>query len=153
MRQLSHYTRTFALALVLGGLGSLGPASVMAQAPAQAQAAQKSKVVFQVSDGESRKWELALNNVKNVIKDLGKDNIEVEIVAYGPGIDMFKFESPVASRIDEVVKMGAHVVICENTMRAQKITKSDMLDNLGYVEAGVTQLIRRQQQGYAYIRP
>ncbi|MES2040678.1 MAG: DsrE family protein [Pseudomonadota bacterium] len=153
MRQLSHYTRTFALALVLGGLGSLGPASVMAQAPAKAQAAQKSKVVFQVSDGESRKWELALNNVRNVIKDLGKDNIEVEIVAYGPGIDMFKFESPVASRIDEVIKMGAHVVICENTMRAQKITKSDMLDNLGYVEAGVTQLIRRQQQGYAYIRP
>ncbi|MFZ6776019.1 DsrE family protein [Undibacterium sp. Ji83W] len=149
MKQLSHYTRTFALALVLGVLGSLGPASVMAQAPA----AQKSKVVFQVSDGESRKWELALNNVRNVIKDLGKDNIEVEIVAYGPGIDMFKFESPVASRIDEVIKMGAHVVICENTMRAQKITKSDMLDNLGYVEAGVTQLIRRQQQGYAYIRP
>ncbi|MFZ6640846.1 DsrE family protein [Undibacterium sp. TC4M20W] len=154
MRQFSHYACTLgaALSLLISGLG---PASVMAQtsAPAKAQATQKSKVVFQVSDGESRKWELALNNVKNVIKDLGKDNVEVEIVAYGPGIDMFKFETPVASRIDEVMKLGAHVVICENTMRAQKISKSDMLDNLDYVEAGVSQLIKRQQQGYAYIRP
>ncbi|MFZ6735675.1 DsrE family protein [Undibacterium sp. Ji42W] len=153
MRQFSHYARTLVAALALL-ISSLGPASVMAQTSAPAKAlAQKSKVVFQVSDGETRKWELALNNVKNVIKDLGKDNIEVEIVAYGPGIDMFKFESPLASRIEEVMKLGAHIVICENTMRAQKITKSDMLDNLDYVEAGVSQLIRRQQQGYAYIKP
>ncbi|WP_232063037.1 DsrE family protein [Undibacterium sp. KW1] len=154
MNQFSNYGRNVAAVLVLL-VSSLGQASVMAQtpAPAKAQATQKSKVVFQVSDGESRKWELALNNVKNVIKDLGKENVEVEIVAYGPGIDMFKFETPVASRIEEVMKLGAHVVICENTMRAQKISKSDMLDNLDYVEAGVSQLIRRQQQGYAYIRP
>ncbi|PXX37849.1 DsrE family protein [Undibacterium pigrum] len=147
MRQLS---RALMMTLLLG---SLAPASVMAQQQTKAQTVQKSRVVFQVSDGDSKKWDLALNNVRNVIKDMGKDNIEVEIVAYGPGIDMFKFESPAASRIDEVIKLGAHVVICENTMRAQKITKADMLDNLEYVEAGVSQLIKRQQQGYAYIRP
>lgn len=147
MRQLS---RALMMTLLLGGLV---PASVMAQQQTKAQTVQKSRVVFQVSDGDSKKWDLALNNVRNVIKDMGKDNIEVEIVAYGPGIDMFKFESPAASRIDEVIKLGAHVVICENTMRAQKITKADMLDNLEYVEAGVSQLIKRQQQGYAYIRP
>ncbi|MBC3909354.1 DsrE family protein [Undibacterium umbellatum] len=150
MRQLFHISRNLTLAVLLGGLAH---ASVMAQQQTKVQAAQKSKVVFQVSDGESKKWELALHNVRNVINDMGKDNIEVEIVAYGPGIDMFKFESPAASRIDEIIKMGVRVVICENTMRALKITKADMLDNLAYVDAGVSQLIKRQQQGYAYIRP
>lgn len=150
MRLISRYGRLLAVALVLNGMVHAG---VLAQQDTKAQAVKKSKVVFQVSDGDSKKWDLTLNNVKNVIKDMGKDNIDVEIVAYGPGIDMFKFESPAASRIEEVLKLGAQVMICENTMRAQKISKSDMLDNLGYVEAGVSQLIKRQQQGYAYIRP
>ncbi|MFZ6756931.1 DsrE family protein [Undibacterium sp. Ji50W] len=150
MRLISYYGRLLALALVLNGMVHV---SALAQQDAGTQAVKKSKVVFQVSDGDSKKWDLTLNNVKNVIKDMGRDNIEVEIVAYGPGIDMFKFESQAASRIDEVLKLGAQVMICENTMRAQKITKADMLDNLGYVEAGVSQLIKRQQQGYAYIRP
>ncbi|MFZ6766544.1 DsrE family protein [Undibacterium sp. Di26W] len=150
MRLISYYGRLLAAALVLNGMVH---GSVLAQQDAGTHAVKKSKVVFQVSDGDSKKWDLTLNNVKNVIKDMGRDNIEVEIVAYGPGIDMFKFESPAASRIDEVLKLGAQVMICENTMRAQKITKADMLDKLGYVEAGVSQLIKRQQQGYAYIRP
>ena len=153
MRQFSHYVRLSALALGLGLAAMMAPAGVMAQQDAKAQAVKKSRVVFQVSDSDSKKWDLTLNNFKNVIKDLGRDNVDVEIVAYGPGIDMFKLESPSASRIDEVIKQGAQVVICENTMRAQKISKADMLDNLGYVEAGVSQLIRRQQQGYAYIKP
>lgn len=150
MRQFSRHARLLVLALALGGVCHT---EVMAQQASGSEAAKKSKVVFQVSDGESKKWELTLSNVKNVIKDMGKDNIDVEIVAYGPGIEMFKFESPVASRIDEIIKMGAHVMICENTMQAQKISKADMLNNLGYVQAGVSQLIKRQQQGYAYIRP
>jgi hypothetical protein len=149
LSRLAYFARLLALTLVLNGLAQT---SVLAQ-DSKTQTTKKSKVVFQVSDGDSKKWDLTLNNVKNVIKDLGKDNVEVEIVAYGPGIDMFKFESPAASRIEEVQKMGAQVMICENTMRAQKIAKSDMLDHLGYVEAGVSQLIKRQQQGYAYIRP
>ncbi|MFZ6746677.1 DsrE family protein [Undibacterium sp. JH2W] len=150
MRQVSNYARSLMMAMLIIGLGQ---GQALAQQDARTQVVQKTKVVFQVSDGDSRKWDLALNNIKNVIKDMGRDNIEVEVVAYGPGIDMFKFESPAASRIEEVIKMGAHVVICENTMRAQKISKADMLENLGYVEAGVSQLIKRQQQGYAYIRP
>ena len=39
------------------------------------------------------------------------------------------------------------------TMTAQKITKSDMLPNISYVPAGVVELMQKQQQGYAYIRP
>ena len=150
MRPFSRYAKMLFLALFLN---MWSHAYVMAQQDGKAQAPTKSRVVFQVSDGDSKKWDLTLNNVKNVIKDLGRENIEVEIVAYGPGIDMFKFESPAASRIDEILKLGAKVVICENTMRNQKISKEDMLENLGYVEAGVSQLIKRQQQGYAYIKP
>ena len=45
------------------------------------------------------------------------------------------------------------VVACENTMRAQKLTQGDMLGKISYVQAGVVEIMQRQQQGWAYIRP
>lgn len=120
---------------------------------AQAQNAPRNKVVFQVSDAEPAKWNLALNNAKNVQTDLGAKNVDIEIVAYGPGIGMLKADSVAGNRIGEAMAAGVSVVACENTMKNQKITREDMLPRIGYVEAGVVQLMKRQQQGYAYIRP
>lgn len=116
-------------------------------------ASPRSQVVFQVSDDDAKKWNLALNNAKNVQQDLGEKNVDVEIVVYGPGIGMLKFESTVAGRIDEAIKAGVKVVACENTMKAQKLTKTDMLTTIGYVPAGVVELMKKQKEGYAYIRP
>ena len=113
----------------------------------------KQRVVFQVSDADAKKWNLALNNAKNVQTDLGKENTEIEIVAYGPGIGMLKFDSEVATRIGEALGSGVKVVACENTMTGQKLTKHDMLGGIGYVKAGVVELMQKQQEGYAYIRP
>ena len=113
----------------------------------------KSRVVIQVSDAEPAKWNLALNNAKNVQADLGAANVEIEIVAYGPGIAMIKAGSPVAMRIDEATMTGMKVVACENTMTNMKLTKADMLKGLEYVPAGVVEIMRLQQQGWAYVRP
>src|SRR5678810_238909 len=62
-------------------------------------AQQKQRVIFQVSDADPAKWNLALNNAKNVQEDLGKDNVQIEIVAYGPGLAMLKADSKVADRL------------------------------------------------------
>jgi intracellular sulfur oxidation DsrE/DsrF family protein len=111
------------------------------------------KVVIQVSDNDPAKWNLALNNARNIQKDLGADNVDVEIVAYGPGIAMLEAESPVAHRIDEAIAAQTKIVACENTMAAQKLGRSDMLPAVGYVPAGVVELIKRQREGWAYLRP
>src|SRR5438309_11777045 len=101
---------------------------------AQAQsAAQRSKVVIQVSDGDQAKWNLALNNVRNIQADLGAANVDIEIVAYGPGIGMLKLDSPLANRVDEATAAGVKVMACENTMKGQKLARSDMLGSVGYV--------------------
>jgi uncharacterized protein len=124
---------------------------------ATAQTAQKSsvknKLVIQVSDADPKKWGLALNNAKNVQQDLGKDQVEIEIVAYGPGLGMLKLDSEVGGRVTEAIGDGVKLVACENTMTNQKLTKDDMLPKLGYVKAGVVEIMQKQQQGYAYIRP
>lgn len=126
------------------------PASV---SPAAVQGLAKHKVVFQVSDADPKKWNLALNNVKNVQSDLGKENTDVEVVVYGPGIGMLKMDSEVGARVAEALGAGVKVVACRNTMTGQKLTEADMLPNIGYVKAGVVELMAKQQEGYAYIRP
>jgi intracellular sulfur oxidation DsrE/DsrF family protein len=122
-------------------------------ARAQAPAGRPNRVVLQVSDNDPGKWGLALNNAYNLQQDLGADTTEIEIVVYGPGIGMLKAGSPVAPRVASAMKAGIKVVACENTMAAQKLVVADMLPDLGYVPAGVSELIKRQQQGWAYIRP
>ena len=110
-------------------------------------------MVFQVSDNDPAKWNLALNNVRNIQQDLGRENVEVELVVYGPGLNMLKLDSAVAARVAETLGNGAGIIACENTMRGGKLTKNDLLPDIGFVKAGVTALMLRQREGWAYIRP
>ena len=143
------------LNLLSGCILSLALASIPAVAadPAPRAVPAKHKVIFQVSDNDPRKWNLALNNVKNVQEDLGKDNVEIELVAYGPGLPMLKLDSEVANRVGDALAQGVKILACENTMTNTKITLADMLPNISYVKAGVTTLMARQREGWAYIRP
>ena len=134
---------------LLGGLLLLGTMGM----PATSVAQDKAKMVIQVSDNDPAKWNLALINAKNIQKDIGKDKVDLEIVAYGPGIGMLKAESEVANRIQEAVESGVQVMACENTMRNQKLNKTDMNTKVGYVSSGVVEIMQKQQQGYTYLRP
>ena len=121
-----------------------------AQAP---QASVRPKVVLQMSEADPAKWSLALNNAKNIQADLGAANVDIEVVAYGPGINMLKADSVVGNRVGEALGAGVKIVACENTMRNQKLAREDMLPKVDYVMAGVVELMQKQQQGWAYIRP
>ena len=142
----------FAVALVAALVLAVATAW-MGAASAQQPAAQRVKVVVQVSDSDPAKWNLALNNVRNLQADLGAANVDIELVSYGPGIGMLLANSSVAPRVEEALAAGVKVVACENTMTGQKLARKDMADGIGYVQAGVVELIQKQQQGYAYIRP
>ena len=136
----------------------LMPAALFALAtliavPAVAHDPAANHVVMQVSDADPGKWNLAFNNARNIQSDLGAKNVEIEIVAYGPGIGMLKAGSAVAPRIDEATLGGVKVVACENTMHAQKLSRSDMVSGIDYVPAGVVEIMKRQQEGWSYIRP
>ena len=105
------------LLLALGvGLASGVAAQPAPQAPA--------KVVFQVSDGDAARWNMTLNNARNVQQELGADKVQIEIVAYGPGIGMLKADSPVSGRVAQAVKAGVAMVACENTMIALNLTEA-----------------------------
>jgi len=140
IRRFAQFLSAVAVVLLAAGCSMTSPL------------ASKDQVVFQVSSDDAKTWNLALNNAKNVQSAKGTA-AEVEIVVYGPGIGMLKADAVVANRVSEAVKNGVKVVACQNTMRGQKLTPADMNADIGYVPAGVIELMAKQQAGWSYIRP
>ncbi len=141
------------LAFSCAGLTLSAPAGAEVKQAGRSEAAGKQKVVIQVSDNDPKKWNLALNNAENVQEDIGKGKVDIEIVAYGPGLPMLTLDSPVGGRVAEALANGVRIVACENTMRKTKLTREGMLPSLDYVKSGVPEIMYRQAEGYAYIRP
>lgn len=135
--------------LSLIGLGTVG-APALAQ---QKKSAAKHRLILQVSDNDPAKWSLALSNAQNVQLDLGKGNVRIELVAYGPGLDMLKAESRVADRLAGALDENVGLIACENTMITTKVTKDDMYSGIAYVKTGVSHIMKRQREGWAYVRP
>ena len=114
------------------------------------------KLVIQVSTNDPQTQKIALNNAVNVQKDISMDNIDIEIVAYGPGLSVMTAQSPEAKRVSSLTQQGITFSACNNTMKkmAKKSGKMPVLaDGVGIVPAGVIRIMELQEKGYAYIRP
>jgi len=132
-----------ASAALLGGCAGMGAGPT------------KERVVLQVSDGDTKTWNQALNVVRNLKTNYTARGVESEIqlVAFGHGIGMLKDDAVVAGRVRDAMKGGAQMVACENTMRGFKLSKDMMLDSVVYTETGVIYIIEKQREGWAVIRP
>jgi intracellular sulfur oxidation DsrE/DsrF family protein len=147
---MNHDTRRSFLRLSATGLLA---ASVPMLASAQAAAPVKNRALFQVTDNDPVRWNLILNNLHAIRESVGSEGIEIELVAYGPGVLMLRGDSAVKERIAEAIKAGVVMNACQNTMRSMKLSPQEMLPEIGYVPSGVVEVMRKQQQGWAYIRP
>jgi len=112
----------------------------------------RNRAVFQVTDNDPARWNIILNNMQNLREGVGGEPVEIELVAFGPGIFMLKGDSSVKQRIDAALKSGVKINACQNTMSGMKLVPADMLPEISYVPAGVVEVMRKQQQGWAYIR-
>ena len=132
----------FILAALLAALALAGGGPALAE-----------KIVVQVSDGNPVTWNQALNVVGNLREVYGADT-QIELVAFGQGIHMLKFDAPVSSRLVEAQKsLGAKIYACENSMAKNKLAKNDMAPDVVYVRAGVEHIITRQREGWVLLRP
>lgn len=110
-------------------------------------------VVIQVSEADPAKWEMALINARNVRKAYSDQNVGVEIVAYGPGLKMLRKDSSVAAGLDEAKRNGVKLLACGNTMTMTHTSRDELNRSVDIVPAGVVEIMERQKEGYAYVRP
>ncbi|MDH5650077.1 MAG: DsrE family protein [Gammaproteobacteria bacterium] len=131
-------------------------AGAMLTAFGSAVAGDKHKVVIQVSSADATTQKIALNNAVNVQKDLGMDNVDIEIVAYGPGLSLLTAKSEESPRVKSLAMQNITFSACGNTMKkvAKKTGKEPKLtEGVKVVSAGVIRIMELQEDGYSYIRP
>lgn len=117
---------------------------------------ESAKLVIQVSTNDPGKQHLALSNVYNLQKYYGIDNIEIEVVAYGPGISLLYPEGKEAARVRSLMAQDVVFTGCQNTLdtiKASNGKEPQLIDDVEIVRAGVARIIQLQDQGYKYLYP
>ena len=115
------------------------------------------RLVLQISDSDPARQNLVLNVANNAIRHYGPEKIDVEIVAFGPGLSLLFSDNPQASRIDGLsVDSGVRFAACENTIAAvtrMRGTAPDLNPRATHVGAGVVRIMDLTAAGYTLISP
>lgn len=114
------------------------------------------KVVLQISDPNPFKQTLVLNVASNLVKHYGPDKVDIEIVAFGPGLRLLFADNVNATRIQGLASNGVRFAACANT--TAKMTKAlgkkpELNSNAVTVSAGVVQIVDLVKKGYTLVKP
>lgn len=148
--------RSFVVAFAIG---------LLAMAAAHAQDGKPHRIAIQVDQNDPAVMNLALNNAQNVVeyyRDKGED-VNVEIVAYGPGLNMRRADtSPVKDRIAQIASATAtfpsKIVFsaCNNTLKGMEKREGHaitIIPQAKIVPSGVVRIMQLEEQGWSYVRP
>src|SRR3954449_8263576 len=121
------------------------------------------RVAIQVDQNDAQVMNLALNNATNVIEHYRGNNeeVEVDIVTYGPGLHMLRDDtSPVKDRLKRLKELAfpgkLQFSACNNTRQNMEKTEGKavpIISDATIVPSGVVRLMELQEQGWSYVRP
>lgn len=149
-----HARRPVSMALFLSALVLLLGICTAGEAAAFGDPA--NKVVIQVSTDDPVTQRIALNNAANLQKAFGMHNVQVEVVAYGPGLSLVTKKSKFPDQVPSLVLQGIRFSACHNTMEGIKHKTGhlpELLEGVVVVPSGVARIVKLENKGYAYVRP
>jgi len=113
-------------------------------------------LALQLSDNDSKKQALTLSVAYNLLKYYGPDRIAIEVVTFGPGIDLVRAGSPHRAEVDSLISQGVQFDVCMNTVDTiERATgkKVDLNPRAIKVVAGVAQILALTEKGFTLVRP
>ena len=111
------------------------------------------KVIFHID--EINKWKLLLNNVSNLLNASNNDKFYIEVLANSEAVKYYDINY-VDADIDTMQSLnakGVKFVACNNALRGYDIKKDTLIGLVDIVPAGVMELVKKQSEGYFYIKP
>src|ERR1035437_5502243 len=138
------------IVVILVIAGALG---AVAWAQSTHPSERKHRVLFELTSDSPEQWDAVLNNIENLRNAFGAENTQVELVVHGPGLGMLLPANEKAKdRMRKLAGPDVIFVACENTMKRKNVKKDDLLDFVTTVDSGVAEVVRRQEQGWSYIK-
>ena len=71
---------------------------------------------MQLSDNDPKKEGLIISIANNLLKAYDPDKIAIEVVTFGPGIDLLRPENPNRQRVESLIAQGVKFDVCLNTV-------------------------------------
>lgn len=114
------------------------------------------RVVLQLSDSDPKKESLVLSVANNLIKAYDPDRIAIEVVAFGPGIDLLRTTNSNRTRVESLIAQGVKFDICVNTLdtiERETGKRPEVIPGATPVQVGVGHILSLTENGFTLVRP
>lgn len=113
-------------------------------------------IALQLSDADTKKERLVLSVASNLLKAYGPDKVAVEVVTFGPGIDLLRDTNEHRALVDSLVTQGVRFSVCGNTLDTieRETGKRPAINpHAVEVQVGVGHLLDLTERGFTIVRP
>jgi uncharacterized protein len=149
--------RTIALALIAVAMSALAPSVVHAEPAALADKPfAEHRLALQLSDNDPKKQALVISVAYNLLAFYGPDKVAIEVVAFGPGIDLLRAESANRKLVESLLAQGVRFDVCLNTvdtLQRETGKRPDIIPGATPVQVGVGHILSLTENGYTLVRP
>jgi len=149
--------RAFASATMIAiALAIAVPAGRAEPAPLPDKPFAEHRVVLQLSDNDPKKQSLVISVAYNLLKLYDPDKVAIEVVAFGPGIDLLFPDNSNRKLIESLVAQGVKFDICLNTVdtiERETGKRPQYIPAATPVQVGVGQILSLTENGYTLVRP
>jgi intracellular sulfur oxidation DsrE/DsrF family protein len=114
------------------------------------------RIALQLSDNDPKKQGLVISVAYNLLKAYGPDKVAIEVVTFGPGIDLLRPENANRKLVESLVAQGVRFDICLNTVdtiERESGKRPDIISEATPVQVGVGQILALTENGYTLVRP
>jgi len=149
--------RAFGGAVMAGLMAASLPSLVRAeQAPLPDKPFAEHRIVLQLSDNDPRKQGLVISVANNLLKFYDPDKVAIEVVTFGPGIDLLRLDNSNRKLVESLVAQGVRFDLCLNTVdtiERETGKRPDFIPVATPVQVGVGQILSLTENGYTLVRP
>jgi intracellular sulfur oxidation DsrE/DsrF family protein len=157
MRQFSTDRRSIICAFGSAVIAALVSSAAGAEpAPLPDKPFAEHRVVLQLSDNDAGKQGLVISVAYNLLKLYDPDKVAIEVVTFGPGIDLLRPENPNRKLVESLVAQGVVFDVCLNTVdtiERETGKRPDIIPAAIPVQVGVRQILSLTENGYTLVRP
>src|ERR1700681_5565 len=161
MKHFSKHPRSVVRALGGAAMAALLAATLVSaaraeQAPLPDKPFAEHRVVLQLSDNDPKKQGLVISVAYNLLKFYDPDKVAIEVVTFGPGIDLLLPDNSNRKLVESLVAQGVRFDVCLNTVdtiERETGKRPDIIPAATPVQVGVGQILSLTENGYTLVRP
>jgi hypothetical protein len=161
MKCVSRYRRSIFRALGLAAMSAAMATMVASLANAQPaplpdKPFAEHRIALQLSDNDPKKQGLVISVAYNLLKAYDPDKVAIEVVTFGPGIDLLRLDNANRKRVESLVAQGVRFDVCLNTVdtiERETGKRPIIIPAATPVQVGVGQILSLTENGYTLVRP